>query len=523
MKSRGIWAGLTALAVLSTSACGGGGDGGKEGTGANPGNGAAGSGGPVTLKIMGNYEKADLTDGDKKMIELLEKKTNTKLEFEIPPLTGYKERLQLMLASGNYPDLVFFPDPSDPSFLNAVKDGVVVPVNDYIKNAPNLTKHTYDTSWSALQVNQDGKIYGVPRTSVTRYDQYWVRKDWLANVGISIPDNAEVTIDQFTDILRKFTKNDPDKNGKNDTYGLAVGTNSRKVLDPDLTGAFGLTGWQKANGGKYEFIDPKYDPANDGYKKSLAYSAMLHKEGLVDPDAATNDATKARERFWRGVTGVYLGFAGHYSWHTGELRKHNPNADLTYVFVKDDKGTVKGGGYATGLWGFWALTKSAKHPQKAIELLDAYLADDVWPIVVDGFEGMDYKVENGKKVLIKSDPPPPTPAGIRRNTMRRANDYTFFASLSEPKEVTDLITPWMKKSLDTVVRGKDVGFIPEASKKPAMLDYQKVWDQTTMKIILGEQPVDKFDELLTGWYKAGGEEYVKQMNEFIKKLESGGK
>jgi len=243
---------------------------------------------------------------------------------------------------------------------------------------------------------------------------------------------------------------------------------------------------------------------------------------LVDPDAATNDGPKAQERFWRGITGVYLGFAGHYSWHLGELQKHNPNAELTYVFVKDDEGKVQGGGYATGLWGFWAITKTAKNPQKAVELLDAYLSDELWPTVVDGFEGYDYKVENGKKVLIKAENPATVTSHIRRNTMRRANDIGFFVSASEPKEVVDLITPWLQKSLNTVVRGKDVGFIPEASKKPSMLDYQKVWDQTVMKIILGEQPVDKFDELLAGWYKAGGDEYVKQMNDFIKKMESSG-
>ncbi|GAA3401001.1 extracellular solute-binding protein [Paenibacillus hodogayensis] len=514
-KQKGMLALLAAALLLTSTACG------KSGPNASDSNDKGGSSPatpaqPVSLKIMGNYDQANLSETDKKMVELLEKKTNTKVTFEIPPLTGYNERLQLMLASGDYPDLVFFPSTNDPSFLNAMKDGILLPVNDYIKNAKNLQKHTYDTSWDALKVKQDDKMYGIPRTSVTRNDQFWVRKDWLNNVGITLPDNAEMTIDQFTDMLRKFTKEDPDKNGKNDTFGLAANVNGRKVLDPVLTGPFGLTGWQKTAGGKYDYIDPKYDPSSDAYKKALAFTNDLYKEGLLDPDAATNDATKARERFWKGITGVFPGFAGHYTWHTDEMRKLNPNVELTYVFVKDEKGQVKGGGYASGLWGFWALTKSAKNPQQAVDFLDAYLSDELWPTVSEGFEGSDYKVENGQKVAI---PNPPT-SFVRKNTMRRANDTDFFIAVGTDQKIRDMIMPWLKKSVDTVVRGKDLDFTPDAAKKPELMDYQKAWDQTVMKIILGQTPVAKFDDLLSGWYKAGGEDYVKQMNDFIKKIES---
>jgi putative aldouronate transport system substrate-binding protein len=515
-KKRGMLAVMAATVLLTSAACGSNevvtepaSSGGEVKSGQTPAQ-------PVPLKIMANYDQADLSATDKRMVELLEQKTNTKITFEIPPLTGYKERLQLMLASGDYPDIVFFPATNDPSFLNAMKDDILLPVNDYVKNASNLQKYTYQTSWDALKVKQDNNIYGIPRTSVTRNDMYWVRKDWLKNVGVTIPDNSEVTIDQFTEILRKFTKEDPDKNGKNDTYGLAVNVNGRKVLDPVLTGPFGLIGWQPTTGDSYAFMDPIYDTKNEAYKKALTYSNQLYKEGLLDPDAATNDGTKSRERFWKGITGVYLGFAGHYNWHTDEMRKQNPNVELTYLFVKNEQGKVQGGGYATGLWGFWAITKNAKNPQKAADFLDSFLADDVWPTVSNGFEGSDYKLESGKMVAIQN---PPT-SFVRRNTMRRANDTDFFITVGTEKNVVDLITPWLKKSVETVANGKDLGFVPEAAKKPALMDYQKVWDQTVMKIILGESPVSKFDELQAGWYKAGGEDYVKQMNEFIKKMES---
>ena len=116
-KKRWVLAVMASALLLITAACGT--DNNKEGTAAATPRirHCTASNEPVPLKIMGNYDQADLSVTDKKVVELLEQKTNTKVTFEIPPMTGYKERLQLMLASGEYPDLVFFPETNDPSFL----------------------------------------------------------------------------------------------------------------------------------------------------------------------------------------------------------------------------------------------------------------------------------------------------------------------------------------------------------------------------------------------------------------------
>jgi len=39
------------------------------------------------------------------------------------------------------------------------------------------------------------------------------------------------------------------------------------------------------------------------------------------------------------------------------------------------------------------------------------------------------------------------------------------------------------------------------------------------KIIVGEEPVEHWDEVLDGWYKAGGEEYVADMQAYIASFE----
>ncbi|MGG1554226.1 extracellular solute-binding protein [Paenibacillus ferrarius] len=513
-RKKGVWASVVSLTAISLLAagCGSSTDTPKASDAA-----AGKSKEPITLKIMGNYDSPTLTDADQKFVKTLEEKNNVKIQFDIPPMSGYAERLQLMLASGTYPDIVFFPDTKDVSFQNAVRDGLLLPVNSYIDKLPELKKYTYQSEWDSLKVKNDDNIYGIPRTSILRNDGYWVRKDWLQNVGITIPSDGLVSIDQFEDILKKFTFNDPDKNGKNDTYGYAGAVTANKVLEPILTGAFGVLGWQESKGGTYKYMDAKYDTTTTNYKDALAFSAKLYQEGVYDPDSAINDETKRKERFWRGMTGVYPGFAAHYTYHLPEIQKQTPSADLTYIWVKgaDGKASFNTGSVtSTGIWGFWGITKTAKDPQKAAELLNSWLTDDMWTIVKDGYEGNDYTVKDGQKVA-----PATLPTDyIRKNTMRRANDQSYFIKVGTPKDVVDKITPWLKTSIETVVTSKDLGYLPEAAKKPVYQDYQKLWDQTIMKIIMGKESVDKFTELQSGWYKNGGDEFAKQMNDYIVSL-----
>ncbi|AJY74258.1 extracellular solute-binding protein [Paenibacillus beijingensis] len=518
---RGIAGFIVVLSILATAACSGNNNAGQPqqdtGTASPNGQQQQQEQQPVEIKMMADYGVASFFDTDRHFMDMIEKGTNTKLTVEVPPTTGYKERLQLMLSTGDYPDIVYFPSASDPSFLNAVRDGIVLPVNGYLDQAPEIKKYTYDTTWDVLKVNQDDNIYGIPRTSVVRNDGYWIRKDWAANVGIELPADGTVTLEQFADILRKFTKNDPDRNGKNDTYGFAGSVDKNKVLQPIVASSFGELGWQKASGGSYEYIDLMYDRTSDGYKKALQYTQDLYKEGLFEPNSATTDSTKAYEGFFRGVAGVVPAFAGTYISYRDEVKKLNPDAEVTFVHVKNEQGEVKGAPpseASTGMWGLWAIMKGSENPQKAVEVLNYWLTDEAWTKVKEGYEGTDYQVVDGSKQYMKERQPAP----LRRNSMRRAGDSDFFIDPGTSTEDLNIIKPWLDRSVSSVVPNLSLDYVPDASKQPNYMDYQKVWQQTIMKIVLGDEPVGKFDELLDGWYKNGGEEYVRQMNDYIKKL-----
>ena len=69
------------------------------------------------------------------------------------------------------------------------------------------------------------------------------------------------------------------------------------------------------------------------------------------------------------------------------------------------------------------------------------------------------------------------------------------------------------------IRDRDRGYRPAISDDPVFIDYQKNMNVQISKIIVGELPVSEWDAILDGWYKAGGETYIKQMQDNIAKYE----
>ena len=65
----------------------------------------------------------------------------------------------------------------------------------------------------------DGQIIGIPRSRAIGRNGLGYRTDWAEAVGIT---EAPKTVEDVYDMLYKFTYDDPDGNGANDTYGLEM-------------------------------------------------------------------------------------------------------------------------------------------------------------------------------------------------------------------------------------------------------------------------------------------------------------
>ena len=479
----------------------------------------AAAGQPEKIKIFANFNP-EVLETDTRIFAEAEKALGVKIEFEIPPSASYNERTQIMLAGGDYPQLVLFNDTNDKIYIDAVNSGAVLPIGKYVAASPNLQKYSYKVSWDAMKVKGDGEIYGMPRTSIARADGFIVRRDWLNKVGLgSIKDGEAVTLDQFTEILRRFSKNDPDGNGKNDTYGFAQaagGDGSLPVIG-QVEWAFDLTGWRQYSDEAAKYLDPKFSRNKDNYKRAIEYSAALWKEGLFDPDFPVVKREASIQRFKQGITGVIGEFAGWIPQYVDDIKKLDPSVELGYIVgIKNSKGVVQGGSFGTGTWGVWGVMNSAKKPEKVVALVDWLLGDQGWEYLKYGVEGVTFKTENGVRVPT-ADYNKWNSVGWNRRFVRRNDDPDFFIPLNMTEANKVKIKAYIATCIQQASFSMDRGYRPPVANDPRLIDYNKKWLEGISKMVVGADSTAGFGALLDGWYKNGGDEYVKQMNEFIAK------
>ena len=438
----------------------------------------------------------------------MEEKLNIKINFILPATSAYDESLQIMMASGNYDDVVLYPSATNNTFLEGVENRLYIAVNDLLPSYENILKYTAQAEFEELKVMKDDKIYGIPRTTVNRADGYAVRKDWLDKLGISLPESGYITTDQLYQILHAFTYDDPDGNGLNDTYGFTHYGNITTIFDF----TFGVCGWQEYDG---EYMDLKYSRTNDAYKRLLAFQQKLWVDGLFDPDWATINSTVMVDRFDTGLTGMMRRFAGHASNDEIKGKQLNPSFEMAYIYgvveSEDQIPNYRGTMFSTGLWGLYAISSRAEKPEKIMEFFDYLLSDEGWYEVQSGVEGAEWNWVDGVRMATDAY----DANAKRRNFVRRYGDASFFVHVNTDIELRNRTVNRIQVCVDNCIDSLDYGYQPAVTTDPIFIDYNKYMTTEISKIITGARSVDDWDEILDGWYAAGGESYIAEMQAHI--------
>ncbi len=194
-------------------------------------------------------------------------------------------RRPLMFSAGEIPDLVYESDPI--TVQRYAREGFYceVPYSLILKYAPTYAKNLNDYAPAAwLYSYWNGKNWGLP--GMWLWGRYpgcpvW-RKDWLEKVGIhKIPE----TLDEFHEALYRFRHNDPDGDGKMDTYGTTVRYEAWYSAFSEIFGAFGNQPyiWQFDKDGKVVWggLQPEA-------KEALAVLHKWYTEEIIDPDFVTD-------------------------------------------------------------------------------------------------------------------------------------------------------------------------------------------------------------------------------------------
>ncbi|MDO7907888.1 ABC transporter substrate-binding protein [Paenibacillus sp. JX-17] len=330
------------------------------------------------------------------------KKTGVTLNGEFAVTGGGQDKLSLMAASGDYPDLVSAK--ADVSKL--VDAGAMIDLTDLINQyAPNLKKLYGDQMNRLKYSNDDQAIYVIP--SYNAVDQ----KYFESGGGFEIQHKVlkelgypEVkTLEDYENVLKQYVAKHPTIDGK-PTIPLTLDADDWRIMITVTNPAFQTTG--APDDGEY-YINPETFEAQLHYrrpeeKEYFRWLNKMYNEGLLDKDTFVQKTDQYKAKIASGrVLGLIDQEWGYQDAENALKAAGKPENSYAHFPVTlsdqyknhDFQDTGFMSGYGVG------ITTACKDPVRAIKFLD-FLASDEGQVLTNwGIEGKQYNVENGKRVI----------------------------------------------------------------------------------------------------------------------------
>lgn len=392
MRGKGKkWLGASlSCMMLILAACSGGGASGGESGGSASSTGTDGGGaqanapsGPLKISMAWPLYN-ELPDMNNAFWTEFKKRTNVDLDIQWIPSGNYQQKLELMLATGDLPEVIAGIGLNVPTFYKAIENGIfwdLTPILGDFSKYPNLKKNAETGVFNYNKVN--GKIYSIPRMRSQIHSSVHIRKDWLDKLNIPMP----TTLDEYSAALKKIVEANPTGQGTIGISGWGVLVND---LDDNFLPAFGA-------------YDPTYD-ADGGlirdiltpqYADMVEWFRGLYADGLLPKEFATMKDKQAEDLFAAGKAASYGRVVSRDWMYTETNRKLDPSAYVRSLKLQGPKG------YAVNLRQNFApgLYISKKVPEaKLLQILDhleSTATKEYLHFGEYGIEGVHYNLVDG--------------------------------------------------------------------------------------------------------------------------------
>jgi putative aldouronate transport system substrate-binding protein len=472
-----------------------------------------------------------ITDDDP-VVDHFEKELGVTIDAVYLENNKYEELLNLRIASGDVPDIIYLGG-TDRMYLYH-NQGVLASIDesDFREYAPGVSEmiESYDEpAWQLMKI--DGAVVGLPQINVNRWRRTVVwRTDWLEDLGIgAVPS----TLDEVEEAVYGFRNDDPDGNGRRDTYGL-----SRSGMEM-VFGAFGALPlpvdqfmWHERNG---ELV---YSAVVPEMKEALRVLASWYEDGVLDPEFITGENKGGywalSHDFANSRIGMSMRGRDYHWFKEGQvhgqsiganaelIRELNPEMDFELA-VPFTGPQGQGGGYIPNKtyirYGLGVqLENNPAKLEKVLGVIDYITTSDIATYVTSehGFQGehWEFTDDGGINQL-------EIPDWRERQSQLGAWVRTIINPDFE-KELWSGLVGWREERYEDwdenglgYENALKIG-LPSQERYKADLD--ALVEEVYIEIITGQRPVNYFDTFVEEWYDRGGQALTVEANEWFSSL-----
>ena len=338
--------------------------------------------------LPSSFEEKNVKNfGELPLAKELEKQTGVKVEWQHPSVGSASENFNLLLASGDLPDIIQYPwMKATGGGAKAVSDGYILNLNEIIDAYAPDAKAALKECKGAEKTykTDDGYFYCFPMLHDVpglNTGGLMLRKDWLDELGLEVPE----TIDEWHTVLTAFKE----KKGAKAPLTLSLGAFTTGCF----TGAYGILLDYYVEDGKI-----KNGYMEEGFKEFIALIKKWQNEGIFDKNFTTIDSNAIKTNMLTGNSGATFGGQGG-AMGTYLNAKEGEKFDLIAapypVLKKGEKcNIVKQADENKESQGA-AITSKCKNVELAAKYLNFGYTEAGRKLYNYGIEGVSYTMDNG--------------------------------------------------------------------------------------------------------------------------------
>lgn len=476
--------------------------------------GVPGRGGTVTvLQRLAGTTAPSLPREENRHWQQLEERLGVRWEPTFVPAPAYEERLAVDTAGGELTDLTTIYLDAAPAQNRAILQGAYADLTDYLTGDalaeyPNLARYP-DRVWQNSRIG--GRLYGVPRLLENGPPILFMRQNWATDAGIPQPRNAE----EFLQLMKAFTQDDPDGNGQPDTWGLG-GVTGTDFAYGFFAQVFRVpNGWRRNPDGSLT-----HAIETDEFRQTVAFLRQMFEAGIYHPDSATMSTSEVRDLQVGGrigaYQGVYTGLPQPVIGQRDRLRQATPPGEAVGLVPFGHDGG-EGVAYNTpGYAGHVMISAQAgqdpERVQELLRILDYFAAppfSEEWNFLWYGIEGVHYDLESDGR-HVRTEQAQTDGVLTFNNILYGSVPFYYPHRPEEARYIQELFGELVAIGIDNPTWG-----LTSLTAVEETVVLNQLRSERINAIVQGRESLDAIDQLISDWRSRGGDQIRQEYEETL--------